>query len=145
MRARIDECAVLCVRAGVVNGGRRSEPGGVARCECDWHQLPGVAARAIRTIAGVGPLAIVGATLFAGLVAGIAVGLLGKVVKHAVRWVIIFGVVLTVASLSAPLAAARASVHVNPNCVDDHARHDRCAGHFGLARGIWTDDRAVLA
>jgi len=95
--------------------------------------------------AGVGPLAIVGATLFAGLVAGIAVGLLGKVVKHAVRWVIIFGVVLTVASLSAPwqqpeqvftsTRIALTIMHVTTGALVT----------FGLARGIWTDDRAVLA
>ncbi len=93
--------------------------------------------------AGVGPLAIVGATLFAGLVAGIAVGLLGKVVKHAVRWVIIFGVVLTVASLSAPwqqpeqvftsTRIALTIMHVTTGALVT----------FGLARGIWTDDRAV--
>ena len=95
--------------------------------------------------AGVGPLAIVGATLFAGLVTGIAVGLLGKVVKHAVRWVIIFGVVLTVASLSAPwqqpeqvftsTRIALTIMHVTTGALVT----------FGLARGIWTDDRAVLA
>ena len=95
--------------------------------------------------AGVGPLAIVGATLLAGLAAGVVVGLLGKVVKHAVRWVIVGGVVFTAASLTGPWQ--------QPEAVFTSTRVALTIMHivtgslvtFGLARGIWADDRAVLA
>lgn len=95
--------------------------------------------------AGVGPLAIVGACVFAGLLAGAATGLLSKVVRHAVRWVIIAGVILTAASLVGPWE--------QPDAVLTSTRIALTVMHlttgalvtFGLARGIWTDDRAVLA
>lgn len=95
--------------------------------------------------AGVGPLAIVGAGIVAGLAAGLATGLLAKTVKHAVRWIIIAGVVLTGTSLAAPWE--------QPDDVLTSTRIALTLMHlvtgslvtFGLARGIWTDDRAVLA
>lgn len=95
--------------------------------------------------AGVGPLSIVGATMIAGFLAGLATGLLGKVVKHAVRWIIILGSILTAASLTAPWQ--------QPEAVLTSTRVILTLMHlvtgglvtFGLARGIWTDDRAVIA
>ena len=95
--------------------------------------------------AGIGPLSIVGACVVAGLLAGIVTGLFAKIVKHAVRWVIVGGVVLTAASLTAPwgqpdgvLVSTRVALtlmHLVTGCLVT----------FGLSRGIWTDDRAVLA
>lgn len=104
-----------------------------------WPQGPSEPA------AGVGPLAIVGASVVAGLLAGIATGLLSKVFRHAVRWVIIAGVILTAESLVAPWE--------QPEAVFTSTRVVLTLMHlvtgglvtFGLARGIWTDDRAVLA
>lgn len=91
----------------------------------------------------LGPLAILGATLFAGLVAGLAVGLAAKVIQKVVRWVVVCGALLTIASLSAPMN--------QPPDVLTSTRAVLIAMHIvtgiavtlGLARGIWTDDRAV--
>jgi len=92
-----------------------------------------------------GPLAIAGATLLAGLIASVSVGLLGKLVRKAVRWIIIAGMIITAASLSGPWE--------QPDAVLTSTRVALTLMHlvtgalvtFGLARGMWTDDRAVTA
>jgi len=92
-----------------------------------------------------GPLAIAGATLLAGLLASIATGVLGKLVRKAVRWIIIGGAIFTIASLSGPWE--------QPDSVLTSTRIVLTLMHlatgalvtFGLARGMWTDDRAVTA
>lgn len=94
---------------------------------------------------GVGALAIVGTTLLSGLLAGLVTGLLAKVVRQVVRWVVVGGVVLTAASITGPLE--------QPSEVGTSTRVCLIIMHlvtgalvtFGLARGIWTDDRAVTA
>ncbi len=90
-----------------------------------------------------GPLAIAGATLLAGLLASLAVGVMGKLVRKAVRWVIIGGTIVTIASLTGPWD--------QPDAVLTSTRITLTIMHlvtgalvtFGLARGMWTDDRAV--
>ncbi|MEI6622497.1 MAG: DUF6069 family protein, partial [Actinomycetes bacterium] len=92
----------------------------------------------------LGPLAIVGATLFAGLVAGLGAGLLGKIVRRVARWIVIAGVVVTAASLSAPWG--------QPEAVPTSTRVVLTLMHlvtgglviFGLTRGVWADDRSVV-
>ncbi|MGB3674858.1 MAG: DUF6069 family protein [Candidatus Nanopelagicales bacterium] len=94
--------------------------------------------------AGVGPLAIVGASLVAGLFGGIVTGVFARVVKHAVRWVIIGGAILTATSLFGPWEQP-AEVFTSTR-VALTLMHLVTGGlvTFGLARGIWSDDRAVL-
>lgn len=92
-----------------------------------------------------GPLAIAGATLLAGLLASLATGVLGKLIRKAVRWIIVGGAIMTIASLSAPWE--------QPDSVLTSTRIALTLMHvvtgvlvtFGLARGMWTDDRAVTA
>ncbi|MEI8082416.1 MAG: DUF6069 family protein [Actinomycetes bacterium] len=92
----------------------------------------------------LGPLAIVGATLFAGLVAGVAAGVIGKLVRRVARWIVIAGVVLTLASLTAPWG--------QPEQVPTSTRVVLTLMHlvtgalviFGLTRGVWADDRSVV-
>ena|GEM_PF-1438613 len=89
------------------------------------------------------PLIVIAATLFASLVAGLFVGLLSRSVSHAVRWIIVCGALFTLASLSAPLN--------RPEAITTATRVILVIMHVvtgvvvtaGLARGIWTDDRAV--
>lgn len=91
----------------------------------------------------LGPLAIVGATLFSALVAGVSAGILGRIVRRVVRWIVVFGVIITFASLTAPWSS--------PDQVLTSTRVLLTLMHlttgtlvtFGIARGIWTDDRAV--
>lgn len=93
----------------------------------------------------VGPLTIVGATLFAALVAGIAAGILGKLIKKVVRWIIILGLLFTATSLAAPWG--------QPEQVPTSTRVVLTILHliasaaliFGLAQTTWTDDRSVRA
>lgn len=95
--------------------------------------------------AGVGPLSIVGATMISGLLAGIATGIVGKIAKHAVRWIVIGGVVLTVASLTAPWQQPEAVLVSTRVVLTLMHLATGALVTFGLARGIWTDDRAVIA
>lgn len=91
----------------------------------------------------LGPLSIIGATLFAALVAGIAAGILGKLVRSAARWIVFAGAVLTLASLTAPWS--------QPSMVPVSTRVALTVMHlaagflvtYGLARGMSVDDRAV--
>jgi hypothetical protein len=91
----------------------------------------------------IGPLIIIGATLFAALLAGIAAGVVGKLVKKAVRWIVVGGTIVTVSSLSGPWG--------QPAEVPTATRVTLTLMHvavgalvtFGLSRGMWTDDRAV--
>lgn len=91
----------------------------------------------------IGPLSIVGATVFAGVVASIVVGIMGKLIKKVVRWIILVGVIFAAASLAGPWQ--------QPEPMPTSTRiiltvmHLVTAGCviFGLARGVWTDDRAV--
>ncbi len=93
----------------------------------------------------VGPLAIAGATLLAALLASVAVGLLGKVVRKVVRWVIVGGAILTATSLTGPWdQPAEVSTSTRIVLTLMHLVTGT-AVTFGLARGIWTDDRAVRA
>jgi hypothetical protein len=92
-----------------------------------------------------GPLAIAGATLLAGLLASIAAGVLGKLVRKAVRWIILGGVILTIASLTAPWEQPGSVLTSTQIALT--LMHIATGGFvtFGLARGMWTDDRAVTA
>ncbi len=91
----------------------------------------------------LGPLIIIGATLFASVLAGLLVGIMGKLVKKLVRWVIVGGLIVTAASLSAPWD--------QPHEVPTSTRVILTLMHlatgalvvFGLSRGVWTDDRSV--
>ncbi len=95
--------------------------------------------------AEVGPLAIVGANVVAGFAAGLATGLLAKVVKRVVRWVIIGGVIFTGASLVAPWEQPEGVLVSTQVALTLMHLVTGSVVTFGLARGIWTDDRAVLA
>lgn len=91
----------------------------------------------------IGPLVIVAATVFAGLVSGLVAGVLGKGIRSAPLWIVILGVLATLASLTAPLTqpdqlagtarAALVLMHLITGCLVT----------FGLARGMWVDDRAI--
>ena len=91
----------------------------------------------------VGPLTIVGATLFAGLVASVATGVLAKLIKKVIRWIILLGILFTATSLAAPWG--------QPDQVPTSTRVILTLMHlvtgaaltYGLSQGIWTDDRAV--
>ena len=91
----------------------------------------------------LGPLAIIGATLFASLLAGLAAGIMGRLVRSPVPWIAIGGLIVTLASLTNPWG--------QPDQVPTSTRVLLTVVHvvtgalvtFGLARGIWTDDRAL--
>lgn len=93
----------------------------------------------------VGPLVIVGATLLASLLAGLAIGVFARYVRRAVRWIIAIGALVLVASLTGPWQ--------QPDAVPTSTRVVLTFMHvvtallvtFGLSRGIWGDDRAVVA
>lgn len=93
----------------------------------------------------IGPLIIVGATLLASLLAGLAAGILARYVRQAVRWIIASGLFVLVASLTGPWQ--------QPDSVPTSTSVVLTVMHvvtallvtFGLSRGIWDDDRAVVA
>ncbi len=91
----------------------------------------------------LGPLSVIGATLFAALLAGLLAGLLAKQVRRAGQWILIAGVVVTIASLSAPLGQPTdipASTKVVLTIV--HLVTGALVT-FGLVAGLRTDDRAA--
>ncbi|MGV1036401.1 MAG: DUF6069 family protein [Candidatus Nanopelagicales bacterium] len=93
----------------------------------------------------IGPLVIVGATLLASLLAGLATGVFARYVRQAVRWILAIGTLVLVASLTGPWQ--------QPDSVPTSTRVVLTFMHvvttllvtFGLSRGIWGDDRAVVA
>lgn len=91
----------------------------------------------------LGPLVLIGATLFAAVVAGLAVGVLGRLVRKPVPWIVVAGVIVTIASLSAPLG--------QPEHVGSATKVVLCICQivtgvlvtYGLARGQISDDRVA--
>lgn len=91
----------------------------------------------------VGPLVIVAATVFAGLVSGLVAGLFGKLVRPAPQWIVGLGIIVTLTSLAAPFT--------QPDQLAGSARWTLALMHlvtgclvtFGLARGMWVDDRSI--
>lgn len=92
----------------------------------------------------LGPLVLIAATLFAAALAGLATGFLGRLVRRPIPWIIAGGVVITLASLSAPLnpsdpmPASTRAILVICHCVTG------ALVTYGLARGMVSDDRSAL-
>lgn len=92
----------------------------------------------------LGPLALIGATLFAAVLAGLAVGAAGRLIRRPVPWIVAGGVVITLASLSAPLNPA------DPMPASTRVILVICHGvtgafvTYGLARGLVSDDRSAV-
>lgn len=91
----------------------------------------------------VGPLVIVGATLLASVLAGALAGLLGKLIKKVVRWVVLGGAVVTVASLTAPWDQPPGTLMSTQLTLTLMHLVTGVLVTYGLARGLWTDDRSV--
>lgn len=91
----------------------------------------------------LGPLILIAATLFAALLAGVAVGVLGRLLRKPVPWILAGGVVVTLASLSAPLG--------QPDQIGAVTKAVLCVCHVvtgllvtvGLTRGMIADDRVA--
>lgn len=91
----------------------------------------------------LGPLVLIGSTLFAAVVAGLAVGVLGRLARKPVPWILAGGLVVTVASLSAPLG--------QPDQVGTSTKVVLCICQlvtgllvtYGLVRGQIADDRVA--
>lgn len=89
------------------------------------------------------PLVLVAATLFAAAVAGLAVGLLGRLARKPVPWILAGGLIVTIASLSAPLG--------QPDQVSVATKVVLCVCQlvtgllvtYGLVRGQIADDRVA--
>lgn len=91
----------------------------------------------------LGPLVLVGATLFAATAAGLAVGVLGRLARKPVPWILAGGLIVTIASWSAPLG--------QPGQVNTATKVVLCACQlvtgllvtYGLVRGQIADDRVA--
>lgn len=91
----------------------------------------------------LGPLVLIGSTLFAAAVAGIAVGVVGRLARRPLPWILAGGVVVTIASLSAPLG--------QPDQVSTATKVVLCICQlvtgllvtYGLVRGQIADDRVA--
>lgn len=88
-------------------------------------------------------LVILCSALLAALLAGLAVAVLGRFVRRLSRWIVIGGVVVTLASLTAPWGQPD-SVLLSTKIVLT-LMHLVVGGlvTYGLAKGSWADDRAV--
>lgn len=97
------------------------------------------------TYVTVGPIGIIGACLLSGLIAGLITGIAARYIKRVVPWIIVIGVILTLASLSAPLG--------QPESVLTSTRVILMIMHlvtgsmiiFGLVKSVTVDDTKVTA
>ena len=96
------------------------------------------------TLVTVGPVGIIGASLLSGLLAGIATGIAARYIKQVTPWIILFGVIFTLSSLSAPLNQPD-SVHASTRVLLVFM-HFITGGLiiFGLIKSVTVDDKQVL-
>lgn len=97
------------------------------------------------TYVAIGPIGIIGACLLSGLIAGLITGIAARYIKRVVPWIIIVGMIMTVASLSAPLSQPD-SVHASTRMI--LIIMHLVAGFmiiFGLVKSVSVDDTKVTA
>lgn len=97
------------------------------------------------TYVTVGPIGIIGACLLSGLLAGLITGIAARYIKRIARWIVVLGVILTLASLSGPLNQPDA-VHASTQVI--LIIMHLIAGFmiiFGLVKSVTVDDTKVTA
>lgn len=96
------------------------------------------------TYVAVGPIGIIGASLLSGLLAGIITGIAARYVRRIAPWIVLFGAIFTLSSLSGPLN--------QPESVLGSTRVLLVLMHlitgsliiFGLVKSVTVDDTKVV-
>ena len=91
----------------------------------------------------IGPLVVVLTTLLSALIAGTATGITAKLVRQPIPWVVMFGLILTATSLSAPLGQPSSTSRSTVVALVVMHLVTSIIVLVGLVRGLSGDDRAM--